>query len=251
MTDDISPILQGWEYDPDRVNARKIIGLDGREKVQMRVDLGLIQMEAMGRPDGRRPLGMESLLEYHLARAEASRPNGGKAADFQLTTEECRELRDEGTQYYLRYLSLFHVGDYPAVTRDTARNLKLFDLVRDYAAEEDDRLSLEQYRAYVIMMNTRARALMAVERKEFRRAAGIVNDGIRDIEEFLAAYSADSLENCREIVILQEFAEQIREERPPTEEDLLHDALREAVAREEYERAAQIRDQLRRMGSTV
>lgn len=245
MHEDITALLAAWEYQPDTVNARRFTGRDGREKVQMRVDLGLIQMEASGRPDGRRPHGMESLLEYHLTRLETHRRQGGQEL-FSLSPAECRQLRDEGTQYYLRYLSLFHCGDYAAVARDTARNLKLFDLVREFASEEDDREALEQFRPYVIMMNTRARALMASERQEFRRALDLVDEGIGRIQECFEGIGEIGVA-CREIDILQEFAAQLRAEKPPTEEDVLREELREAVAREDYELAAQLRDQLQRL----
>ena len=38
----------------------------------MRIDLGLIQMELAGRPDGQRPDGFESLLDCYEAKAQAA-----------------------------------------------------------------------------------------------------------------------------------------------------------------------------------
>ncbi|HEY2159205.1 MAG TPA: hypothetical protein VGH33_26495, partial [Isosphaeraceae bacterium] len=67
MSKDITPILDGWDYDTDELQVRIIQGLDGADKIQMRVDLGLIQMELAGRPDGVRPFGFDSLLDYHKA----------------------------------------------------------------------------------------------------------------------------------------------------------------------------------------
>jgi hypothetical protein len=61
---DITPVLKGWDYEPGTINVRKINGVDGSAKLQMRVDLGLLQMEMSGRPDGVRPHGCESLLDY-------------------------------------------------------------------------------------------------------------------------------------------------------------------------------------------
>src|SRR3954449_3782421 len=63
-TKDIAPVLNGWDYEAGAINVRKITGLDGREKLQMRLDLGLLQMELTGRPDGHRPHGRESYLAY-------------------------------------------------------------------------------------------------------------------------------------------------------------------------------------------
>ena len=53
---------------------RIVPGDDGREKLQMRIDLGLLQMELDGRPDGQRPAGAESLLDHLEARPASSRP---------------------------------------------------------------------------------------------------------------------------------------------------------------------------------
>ena len=64
MGKDITPILAGWDYDHDELQVRIVAGDDGREKIQMRVDLGLLQMEIDGRPDGQRPAGFESLLDH-------------------------------------------------------------------------------------------------------------------------------------------------------------------------------------------
>ena len=61
---DISDTLCGWPYVPGEVTARTIQGRDGLEKVQLRVDLGLLQMNVDGRPDGMRPHGAESLLDF-------------------------------------------------------------------------------------------------------------------------------------------------------------------------------------------
>src|SRR6476661_1144366 len=74
---DIAAILKGWDYEPGTINVRKINGTDGSPKLQMRLDLGLLQMEMTGRPDGVRPHGFESLLEYHENQlAEFRRING-------------------------------------------------------------------------------------------------------------------------------------------------------------------------------
>ena len=64
MSFDISHYLEQWEYQPGQVVVRKFVGKDGREKIQLRVDLGLLQMNATGRPDGKLPFGHESLYEH-------------------------------------------------------------------------------------------------------------------------------------------------------------------------------------------
>ena len=84
MSLDISHILKKWPYRPGEVTARRISGRDGREKIQLRLDLGLLQMEASGRPDGERPHGFESLLAYHENRLQRHRDQHGGDEGFSL-----------------------------------------------------------------------------------------------------------------------------------------------------------------------
>jgi len=100
MSLDLHTILKDWPYESGTVKVRKITGLDGREKLQLRVDLGVLQMEITGRPDGRRPHNCESLLEYHRKRALRAEQKGEA---YELSPEQCAELQQEGIQYYHRY----------------------------------------------------------------------------------------------------------------------------------------------------
>lgn len=70
MSPDLTAILQDWPYEPGQINARLIRGDDGEPKIQLRLDLGILQMEAEARPDGQRPHGFDSLLEYYEARID-------------------------------------------------------------------------------------------------------------------------------------------------------------------------------------
>src|SRR5437868_2516483 len=92
---DITPVLKGWDYEPGTVNVRKISGADGRPKLQMRLDLGLLQMEMQGRPDGLRPHGHESLLEYYESRLGEHKRRNGTELGFHLTRGQCQALREE------------------------------------------------------------------------------------------------------------------------------------------------------------
>ena len=124
MNFDISSLLEQWDYQPGQVVVRKFRGKDGIDKVQLRVDLGLLQMNATGRPDGKRPFGRESLLEHYLAQREKFRSeHGGDDKEFRLGPEDCARLQQEAIQYHHRYICLFQLEDFDAVIRDTDRNL--------------------------------------------------------------------------------------------------------------------------------
>src|SRR5947207_6681335 len=119
MSLDLNTILKDWPHENRANKVRKSQGLDGRQKLQLRIDLGVLQMELTGRPDGMRPHGCESLLTYHqlrAARAEA------RSEPYDLTPEQCAELQQEGIQYYHRYMSLFQINDFHDVVRDIQRN---------------------------------------------------------------------------------------------------------------------------------
>ena len=45
MTLDIGHILNDWPYEPEKISARLIQGDDEHQKIQVRLDLGVLQME--------------------------------------------------------------------------------------------------------------------------------------------------------------------------------------------------------------
>ncbi len=53
----------------ETVKVRICQGADGREVLQMRLDMGVLQLEMDGRPDGSQPHGYESYLDYLIGRA--------------------------------------------------------------------------------------------------------------------------------------------------------------------------------------
>ncbi len=70
MKRDLTSLLREWAYQPGQLSARIVEGDDGEPKLQVRLDLGIIQMNTTGRPDGQRPRGHNSLLEYFEARLD-------------------------------------------------------------------------------------------------------------------------------------------------------------------------------------
>src|SRR6476660_6396619 len=171
MSLDLNTLLKDWPHENGAIKVRKILGLDGREKLQLRIDLGMLQMEMTGRPDGTRPHNCESLLQYHQRRAARSEARGDA---YELTSDQCSELQQEGIQYYHRYLSLFQINDFPAVIRDTQRNLDLFEFVSAHTERDELAWSFQQFRPYVLMMNSRAkRWILLVEGNSGEPSRGI------------------------------------------------------------------------------
>jgi len=247
MALDISHILAGWPYKPGQVSARRIRGEDGKDKIQLRLDLGLLQMEVQGRPDGKRPHGYESYLAYYEHCREQYLQRHGEDGGFYLDERACELLRNEAVLYYHRYLAEFVLEDYEAVARDTARNLRVMDFCNRYAREPADRHVLEQYRAYVIMMNARARSEVALLDNRPKTALGIVRQASRDIKVFLRKYGdKDAPAHSSELAILKALAKEIEGRIPVDPIRKLQRALRKAVGEERYEDAAALRDQIQR-----
>jgi hypothetical protein len=245
LSQDIRAILAGWDFDPDQFQARVITGEDGTEKIQMRIDLGLMQMEINGRPDSQRPKGFESLLDWLESRASEARTTD---APFSLNSDDCALLMHEGVQYYYRYRAAFHLERYDLVARDTARNLRLFAFVARHAARQDDKMEFEQYRPYVEMMHSRALAQQALLQGAYETALTLIDEGIKAIRRFLLEYHQQEQEaNCPELRALLDWRREVERERPRGPLEQLEHQLELSVELENYEEAARIRDQIRRL----
>jgi len=243
MSLDLNTILKDWPHESGNIKVRKIAGLDGREKLQLRVDLGVLQMELAGRPDGRRPHNCESLLEYHQRRAARAQ---AKSETYELTPEQCGELQQEGIQYYHRYLSLFQINDFDGVVRDTQRNLDLFTFVSEHTDREEFSWSLQQFRPYVLMMNTRAKASIFLGQGKFTEAIAEIGRGRDAIMDFLQRSNFPELAaKSSEIAFLDEWLEEVKSKRPLSKLEIMQREMETAIAKELYERAAELRDAIR------
>ncbi len=284
---DLSRILDGWEYKHGEVNTRRIQSHEGQTLIQMRVAMGVLQMQEDGRPDGMRPHGFDSYLEFFEHELKKYYSAHVKVDGFHLTGDDCDELRQEAHLFYLRYLCFFRLEDYARAARDTARNLRVLDLMMHYAEEEEDRLSMQQYRPYIMMMNARARSSLAMKTANLVEAVRILEEASEGIKNFYRAMEnefegleADALiESSEELTVLSELINTVNEEstqsakpmavseqpipmnNPEVEEeeqtlptsviDGLKQELQQAVDAEEYVKAASLRDRIRAMEKVV
>jgi hypothetical protein len=237
---DLRRVLDGWEFNPGNVTVRQIIGDDGEPKVQLRLDLGLLQMELDGRPDGQHPHGLESHFE-HFQTLAAKKPG-----DFLLREEDCATLQQEAVQYYHRYLALFHLEDWTRVIRDTSRNLALFDFVEEHTDDPSLSHMFQQFSPYVLMMRARAKANLALSRQQALEALREAEGGVEAIRDFFEQRGhAEMAEQSQEIHFLENWIKELRASKPLSERDRLERALAEAIEQENYEKAATLRDTLR------
>src|ERR1043166_3033023 len=159
MDFDISQILEQWDYSPGQVVVRKFTAKDGTEKIQLRVDLGILQMNLEGRPDGKKPLGHPSLFDFYKTKLyKHIAAHNGDDEGFELTMEDCAKLQLEALQYHHRYICLLQLDDYDRVIRDTQRNLEVFEFVEQYAEAEELAGTLLQFGPQLLMIRPGALA---------------------------------------------------------------------------------------------
>lgn len=240
---DLDSLLGDWSYSHGEVTARRAHGSDGRPVLQLRIDLGVLQMEVTDRPDGSRPEGCETYLE--ALRVESSVAGD----DFELDDERCAEVDREFVQYYHRRVAWLALREFDKVVADADHTLALMDFSSAHAPSDEWVEEHEQYRPFVLFHRTQAAALGELQRTDPEGAVLAIDQGLRDLQEAMADLSAifeDELADEEGF----DFNERLAELRNSIllEYDLeesLAEQLADAIAREQYELAAEIRDRIR------
>jgi UvrB/uvrC motif len=206
-------------------------------------------MNAEGRPDGKRPYGHPSLFEHYRARLHKYvAAHDGSDQGFKLKAEDCARLQLEALQYHHRYICLLQLEDYAEVIRDAERNLAVFDFVGKHAASEELAWSLQQFRPQLLMVLTRARAAQALDVNDYGMAIQQIEEGVERIRTFGHEHArGEAVENGGEVQSLENWLGEIRAKRPLSRREKLERALNDAITSEDYEKAAQVRDQLRNL----
>jgi len=238
---DIDHILRNWSYEPGVVSARLIRAGDGREVLQVRIEMGVLQLETSKRPDGLRPGGCDTYLDHRIQEAI------DKGEGLELTEDQCAEVDREFVQFYQRRVCWLALGQFRRAVRDADHTLSLMDFVARHSPSEEWTASHEQYRPFVLLHRTQAAALATLEKSGPEPAIEEINRGLRRMKTvFEAADAEDEFDDDEMVRRLIEMREALREqyEVGPT----LRERLAEAVAAENYELAAELRDEIARRG---
>jgi hypothetical protein len=212
---------------------------DGREVLQMRIEMGVMQMETVGRPDGEHPGGAETCLEWlgELARAQGE--------PFVLNEAQCIELDREFFQYYHRRICCLALRQFPLAIADAEYTLALMDFVSAHTPNPQWALSHEQYRPFVLFHRIQAEAMLTLEKSDAEAAIEIINRGLEQMREVFVKFGAEEQFDQDELVAqLGVMKESLRQEYHVGK--TLAEQLADAVAAEEYERAARLRDEIAR-----
>ena len=164
---------------------------------------------------------------------------------FVLSEEQCEEADREFIQYYHRRIGWLTLRNFARAMADADHTLAFMDFVRDHSPGEEYTQAHEQYRGFVIFQRTHAAASLAIERNDPEAALDAIHDGLSKLHAFFETY--DALEEMEENAMVQKLRKLDQSLRQMHKiEATLQEQLEKAVANEEYEAAARLRDQLRR-----
>ena len=251
MAVDITAVFDDWPHDAEDEgkNVRCIRGHDGLLKIQVRVRCGIFQWEYEGRPDGTTPHGCPTLLDYYRQQLPSGRRRRG-ARPLRLAPEDIQAISEEIMDYYQRRVLFFRLGEYERARDDAQHNLDLLDILCEHSEDPEVIAQHEKWRAFVMMDRTRAEALVLCQAGACAEAVQKIDKGIADVAEVFRQYGReDVIPISQEIATLKELKLQLREAyNIPLSPDEILVALREeqakAVADEDYERAARLRDEI-------
>ncbi|MBX3414765.1 MAG: UvrB/UvrC motif-containing protein [Pirellulales bacterium] len=234
---DIDHVLRDWPHEPGEISVRLVEAHDGREVLQMRVELGVMQLETTHRPDGQRPGGAETYFDYLLALAIH------EGDGFTLTEEQCNEVDRELVQFYHRRICWLALREYEHAVRDADHNLAFMDFVRSCSPADEWTESHEQYRPFILFHRTQAAALAELEERGPEPAIETLNTGLDRLREIYADADAEEpFEEDEMVARLVELRESLRDQYNVGQ--TLSERLADAISREQYELAAQLRDQI-------
>lgn len=245
---DIDNILQQWPFDPQSINVRRL-ELAQRQVLQMRVDMGVLQLETDGRPDGNSFDGQKTYFDFLQKRNDKS------ADDLEFDDDVCLEIDREFVQFYHRRVCWLQLKEFGRAVKDADHTLKLMDFCKTHSPDDQWTVSHEQYRPFVLYHRTQAAALSHLnsedeendvttsDREAVERAIEEVNDGLEQLRNLFVEYDAvEQYEDDDLVVRLRELREGLREKYEIGM--TLKEQLAAAIENEDYELAARLRDEL-------
>ncbi len=245
---DIDEILKQWPFDPQSVNVR-MLELSQRQVLQMRVDMGVLQLETDGRPDGTKFEGQRTYFDF------LQQSSSKAEAEFELSDDVCMEIDREFVQFYHRRVCWLQLKEFGRAVRDADHTLKLMDFCKSHSPDDQWTVSHEQYRPFVLYHRTQAAALSHLNAEDEEEdvktsdpgavelAIEEVNEGLEKLHELFVEYEADEqFEEDDLVVRLRELREGMREKYDVGM--TLKEQLASAIKNEDYELAASLRDEL-------
>lgn len=248
MVLDLIDLIGDWKCDDEELSARVIVGRDGQNFIQLRIELGLLQMLPDGRPDGKRYHGLPTAADYvHHELKVHRRP----------TSTDWRELARELGQFNYRRLAFCGLAEKTLAANSIASaQLHLARAVRDtdfclgamrLANRGPEPPQLDP-RLEPALLFDRARLL-----SQLRLVEGLYDEAVEEAESGAALLSEYLQENALEdadpqndsgVAYLLDLGRRLRKQYEI--DQTLRERLEEAIESDDFEAAARLRDELKR-----
>lgn len=248
MNLDLDELLADWDSSPDEPSARMVTGRDGVAYVQLRVDLGVLQMRCVARPDGRR-YRRSTALEYVGQRCRARRP---------LCDDDWHELERELQQYNMRRIAFTSLADaamnadderaarsyYRRSLKDVNRCLQALVLCEHHesgAANAPGSLF-----PTLLFNRARIRARIRTIDRDYEKAIREVDQGVETLVDLFerAGFGEEQIEQDPGVSYLRQLGRLIRTQGGVAK--TLREQLQEAIDNDDFERAAELHEALTR-----
>jgi hypothetical protein len=134
---------------------------------------------------------------------------------------------------------------YARAIRDADHTLAFMDFVKQHSPSEEYLHAHEQYRGFVLFQRTQAAAALEVEQNAPERAIRQLHEGLERLREFFAFYEREEeMDEDRMVQHLRQVEARLRDRFQI--DATLEEQLAQAIAAEDYERAARLRDAMKK-----
>src|SRR6267378_3123381 len=162
-----------------------------------------------------------------------------------MDEEQCQEADREFVQYYHRRISWLALRNYAKAVEDADYTLAFMDFVKENSPNDEYTQAHEQYRGFVTFQRTQGAAALALEQNNAEAAIDEVRKGLERLKVFFSAFGAEEqMEDDGMVQHLRKIEQSLREQHGI--EETLQEQLARAIANENYEEAARLRDALRK-----
>ncbi len=242
---DLEEITAGWDCPPGEMAARLVRGRDGQDLVQLRVDLGVLQMHPDGRPDGEFYHGLPMVLDYLQHEFRVGRD--------AISHEHWQALDREVSQLNFRRMALASVAedalrrqDEDAAESYIVRVLRDIDLCQAaLRLPENGGVRSAQAHLWPTLVFNRARLLcqLRVIERDYDNAIEVAEAGADElrallVEQGILEAAGDDEPEDIGVVYLTELSRQLRVQYEV--ELTLREQFEVALEEEDYELAAEL-----------
>ena len=162
---------------------------------------------------------------------------------FTLSEEQAMELDREFLQFYNRRICWLAMREFRRAVADADHTLALMDFAAKHSSNHEWIVSHEQYRPFVLFHRTQAAALSELEARGPETAIEEITRGLDEIRKVFQAVDAEEQFDKDELVHqLRDLQQWIRDHYQVGR--TLVEQLADAVASEQYELAARLRDEI-------